>query len=215
MLIEIGEMVPHTIRGRFWPGALAAAALATASACSSSSSSTATAPAATVCPSSYAAASGAACNVASESCPYIMPCGAFEALVTCVCTGGTLVCGASSLSADGSPGPICPPATPASACPTTEALASVSACSDIGQQCAYPGAFSSIPAYDVCVCAPGPTATAGPQFECTPSMGLPDASAPATDAGADASVGDANIPDAVVDAPSDGATPSLDGATEQ
>jgi hypothetical protein len=211
MLIEIGGMVLHAIRGRFWPGVLSAATLTAAAACSSSSS-TATAPAATVCPSTYAAASGAACNVASESCPYIMPCGAFEALVTCVCTGGTLVCGATA-SADGSVGPICPPATPAPACPITETLASVAACSDVEQQCAYPAAPGSIPAYDVCACTAGRTATEGLHFECTQSMGLPDASGPATDAGANG--GDANIPDAAVDAPFDGAAPSLDGATEQ
>src|ERR1019366_455898 len=131
--------------------------------------------------------------VSSEKCKYIAPCGAFEAPVTCVCRGGTFACGASSVSADGSAGPICPPATPVMACPAAETLASVAACSDtdLGQQCAYPGAFSSIPAYDVCLCAPGRTATEGPHFECTQSMGLPDAGAPATDARAAGDVGDA------------------------
>jgi len=178
------------------------------------------------CPTSYAAANGAACAAEAQSCDFVAPCGAFGTPATCVCTGGAFVCTGSVLGVDGSTSALpatadastlCVPAATPPACPPTERLASIASCTAAGQQCLYPSACASIPAFDTCLCVGDPDQ--GPHFACTASCEVVDASAP------DARVPDATAPDGgrAPDAASDAAPPDdgralaspLDGASEQ
>jgi hypothetical protein len=195
-------------------GAVAAAGTA-AAACSSSSTPAATPAAAPECPTSFAAASGASCTLSGQTCDLLAPCGAFGAPATCTCAGGVFACVASSIGDAGGGGVPCTASTPPPTCPSTETRASEAACTALGQQCSYPSACASIPAYDVCQCVGGEADADEPHFECLPSCDVPDATASAPDArAADASITDANTPDGVaIDAPSDASSP-LDGASD-
>jgi hypothetical protein len=212
------------MRERLWSGLLSVAMTAGVAACSPSSSAPPTAPMPPGCPTSYAAANGAACATEAQSCDFIAPCGAFGTPATCVCTGGAFVCTGSVLAVDGSTSALpaaadastlCVPGATPPACPPTERLASIASCTAPRQQCFYPSACASIPAFDTCQCV----GDVAPHFDCIASCEVGDATAPdahVTDATAP---DDGRAPDAATDAasPDDGRAPAspLDGASEQ
>ena len=210
------------MRERLWSGLLSVAMTAGVAACSSSSSAPPTAAMLPGCPTSYAAANGAACATEAQSCDFVAACGAFGTPARCVCTGGAFVCTASVLAVDGSTSAVpatadastlCVPAATPTACPPTERLASIASCTAPDQQCFYPSACASIPTFDTCLCVGDPDQ--GFRFECTASCEVGDATAP------DAQVKDATAPDggraqdAASDAASDGPASPLDGASDQ
>jgi hypothetical protein len=153
----------------------------------------------------------ASCSVEGQVCPFLVPCATFAANASCVCSGGHFVCAGFDDA-----GIACPALSTTEKCPLNETAASGLFCSDLGLICTYPSACSSIPDYDSCQCIGGPTADAGPHFECMQACDLTgDATAPIF---ADGGTPDANAADAptgggAVDAGPVDAGSSGDGAS--
>ena len=192
------------------PAGLAAATLAyvVAGCTSTSTPAVPTQPEAT-CPASVSAAIGAPCAAEGLVCAPEYECGIASAIATCTCTGGAFVCtDVTGKALNDGGNPECPAAAATETCPTTEALANLRACTEIGLTCPYPSTCSgNTQQYDTCTCFTGPISDGGMglRFQCPSPC---DDAAALFDAGPtpsdDATVGDATAMDAPVsDAPHD------------
>ncbi len=200
-------MLAAWIRAGLVAGGLSTAAM---TACSGASTAPAAPPPNVACPASLAEALTASCASASETCPFLYPCGPFGATATCTCDGNRFACTDVSnvaIQEDGG-SPACIALTAARTCPLSQSAANQTACSELGQQCAYPSVCPGIPAFDICQCIPDQTGSgAVPHFECVHSCSLFP--------GSDASLPADATPEASSDAPTEASpTPPSDAAPD-
>ena len=188
-------MLAAFVRAGLVAGGLSTAAMA---ACSGASPAPAAPPPNVACPANLGEALTASCGSASETCSFLYPCGPFEATATCACDGRRFACtdvANVSIQEDGG-GPSCIALTTARTCPLSQSAANQTACSELGQQCAYPSVCKGTPAFDTCECIPDQTGSgAVPHFECYHACVLFPAS--------DASLPNDATPEASIDAPGD------------